>query len=132
MYFSKYFLMICTVFSVLSCSKDNSIIDPKLAGTWSDGNVNYSFANDKTFGIKYTRSGTTNNPVTTDSIWGNYTVDSRRKNIYFEANFKTLTQNMDSVIAQRINLPVWNYNFTSDTTMTYKSSSADAKLKKIK
>jgi GH15 family glucan-1,4-alpha-glucosidase len=132
MYFSKYVLIVFVCLLLSSCSKDNSIIETTLIGTWSDGNINYTFATNKTFGIKYKRTGTTTNLIVTDSIWGNYTLDTKRNNIYFEANFKTVNQNPDSIIAKKINLPVWNCIFSSDSTMEYRSSSADAKLNKIK
>ncbi len=134
MYFSKHFFIAGTVLLALlfSCKKESDTVDPLLLGNWSDGNSKYTFSQNLTFGIKYLRSGTATEAVVTDSIWGKYSVDNKRSNIYFEASQLTEKKQPQQVVNRRISLPVWNYSFTTDSVLNYSSNSIKGQLRKIK
>lgn len=134
MYFKKYFFIVCAVLFTLlfSCKKESEKADPLLLGNWSDGNSKYTFSQNLTFGIKYLRSGTATDSVLTDSIWGKYSVDTKRSNIYFEATQLTEKKQPSKVVTRKISLPVWNYSFTTDSILNYSSSSLKGQLRKIK
>ena len=135
MYFKKTFLLVVAsllMTGLFSCKKEANPTDPALYGTWTDGNVNYTFATNNTFGIKYRRIGNTQDKVETDSIWGNFTIDKNRSNINWDAKYLTKKSNPNMTVTQNTNLPVWNYSYTSDSTMTYSSNSITGNLKKAK
>ena len=134
MYSKTYFYILITLLSVaiFACKKESNFVDPTLVGTWSDGNVNYSFAQNLQFGIKYKRAGSPQDSVTTDSIWGKYSIDSKRYNIYFETNQLTEKRNPSKVIAKVTKLPVWNYSLVGDSVLNYTSNSLNGKLRKVK
>lgn len=134
MYFKKtLFIATCVLaLSICACNKEKKAADPALPATWTDGNVNYTFASNGTFGIRYNRLGNTQDKVETDSIWGEYTLDKKRSNIYWDAKYLTKKNNPGLILTQPTNLPVWNYAHTSDTTLTYTSNSISGKLRKLK
>lgn len=134
MYSKSHFYITIAFFCVVvfACKKESTFVNPTLVGTWSDGNVNYSFAQNLQFGIKYKRAGSPQDSVATDSIWGKYSLDSKRNNIYFEANQLTEKRNPAKIISKVTKLPVWNYSFVGDSVLHYTSNSLNGKLRKVK
>ena len=118
--------------ALFSCTTETDKVDPLLVGNWSDGNTKYTFAQNLTFGIKYLRSGSAVDSVLTDSIWGKYSVDTKRSNIYFEASKLTEKKNPTTIVSRKISLPVWNYSYATDSVLNYSSNSLNGQLRKIK
>lgn len=134
MYFRKQFFICAALFTsfVLSCKNKSDKVDPMLIGNWTDGNTKYTFADNRTFGIKYLRTGSTAESVLTDSIWGKFSVDNKRSNIYFEANQLTERKQPNTIVSRNINLPVWNYTFTADSLLNYSSNSIKGQFRKMR
>jgi len=134
MYFRKQFFICAALFTslVFGCKKESDKVDPLLIGNWTDGNTKYTFADNRTFGIKYLRTGNTAESVLTDSIWGTFSVDNKRSNIYFEANQLTERKHPNTIVSRKINLPVWNYNFTADSLLNYSSNSIKGQFRKMR
>lgn len=134
MYFRKQFFICAALLSafVYGCKKEPDKVDPLLIGNWTDGNTKYTFAENRTFGIKYLRTGITAESVLTDSIWGKFSVDNKRSNIYFEANQLTEIKQPNTTVSRKISLPVWNYKFATDSIFNYTSNSIQGQFRKIK
>ncbi|TAH25351.1 MAG: hypothetical protein EAZ07_07460 [Cytophagales bacterium] len=133
MFFKKYllkFLLLIGSFFLLNCEKEADTPDNRLIGTWSDGNVDYTFSKSMILGVKYKRDGIAQNVIKTDSIWGTYSVDNKRSNIYFNAQFYTEKANPSLIIKKDLQLPVWNYSFSNDSTLEFTSNSIRGLLRK--
>lgn len=112
-----------------SCVKNEIKIDDKLLGKWTDTNTVYEFKDDWTYTTKYVRAGVLPNSVLTDSVWGEYIVESGRNNITF--NLKGYRPKGGDIVEDDLNSTTWNYSIESDTLLHYESNTTLGTMKKI-
>ena len=125
---NKFTLIIVSFIFLFSC-KNKNIDDPKLVGKWSDTNTIYEFRDDHTYSTNYVRAGVLPNSVLTDSVFGEYIIESRRNNITF--NLKGYRPKNGSVIDTSLNSTTWNYNIENDTTLHYESNTTLGTMTKL-
>lgn len=130
MYFKMRFSTIILVIAFSSCIKNEIKIDEKLVGKWTDTNTVYEFRDDFTYSTKYVRAGVLPNSVLTDSVYGDYIVESGRNNITF--NLKGYRPKGGDIIETEINSTTWNYSIENDTLLRYESNTTLGTMKKIK
>ena len=119
-------LSLCTLFS---CKKNENVSDPKLVGKWTDTNTIYEFNADHTYSTKYIRAGVLPNSVLTDSVYGEYLIESQRDNITF--NLKGYRPKGGTVVDTSLNSTTWNYLIENDTLLRYESNTTLGTLKKV-
>ncbi len=127
----KRFLLLMTFgFMVLpiACNNDSEGVDPSLVGVWTDENNLYHFKSDLRYGIKYLRKGQGNDSILTDSVFGTYTVDTRRSNIsFFQEGFLLRS---DSLVFSALSGTTWNYSI-SGNQLNYESRTTSGTLFKV-
>lgn len=120
------YILLSLLLPVLACTKKSDETDPALIGTWTDGNVNYHFYDNKTYGIKYLRTGAGADTVLTDSAYGDYGVNTSKKIISFE--LKAVIDKDNTLRQVALKASTWNYNITGDTLLEYTSATAQGSL----
>ena len=113
-----------------SCVKNEVKIDDELIGKWTDTNTIYEFKNDFTYNTQYVRAGVLPNSVLTDSVYGDYIVESGRSNITF--NLKGYRPKGGAVVEEDLNSTTWNYSIENDTLLHYESNTTLGTMKRIK
>lgn len=125
----KKFLFILIGIISFSCVKNEIKIDEQLLGKWTDTNTIYDFKDDFSFSTQYVRAGVLPNSVLTDSVYGEYIVESGRSNITF--NLKGYREKNGPVIEEELNSTTWNYSIENDTILHYESNTTLGTMKKI-
>ena len=115
----KNILYILILLTSFSCINNEIRIDDELLGKWTDTNTVYEFRDDWTYSTKYVRAGVLPNSVLTDSVWGEYIVESGRNNITF--NLKGYRPKGGAIVEEELNSTTWNYSI-EDTTLHYESN----------
>ena len=115
---------------MFSCINNEIKIDDKLVGKWTDTNTVYEFRDDFTYSTKYIRAGVLPNSVLTDSVYGEYIVESGRSNITF--NLKGYRPKGGEVVEDEINSTTWNYSIENDTILRYESNTTLGTMKKVR
>jgi len=122
----RYWILSGFFILLFSCEKTNTTqTDPKLIGRWTDRNVRYYFNTNRTYGQKYLRKGGGADTVTTDSAYGNYTLDASNNTISFIITGMKLKTG--TVVGANLNGGVWNYSIT-DTVLTYTTLTSNGRL----
>ena len=125
----KKIVYIALAFISFSCVKNEIKIDDQLVGKWTDTNTIYEFRDDWTYSTKYVRAGVLPNSVLTDSVWGEYIVESGRNNITF--NLKGYRPKDSTLVEQELNSTTWNYSIENDTLLNYESNTTLGTMKRI-
>jgi hypothetical protein len=113
----SFFLWCISILFVFSCGTDEGT-DPTLVGVWTDENNLYHFRSDERYGIKYLRQGQGQDSITTDSVFGTYSVDTRRSNISFQQEGFVIRP--DSLVTRKGAGTTWNYTI-SGNKLEYRS-----------
>lgn len=127
---NRVFYIFIFVFLFLSCKQDLSGPDEELIGVWSDTNTQYKFNDNMTYELKYLRAGVQPNSVFNDSVFGDYVIDHKRKNLTF--NLKGYVKKDGTVIDTSLNSTTWNYKFINDSTLEYESNTTLGRMKRVK
>jgi hypothetical protein len=129
----KAFVMVCSLLLgalmlPMGCGGDSEGNDPSLVGVWTDENNLYYFKTDLKYGIKYLRKGQGNDSILTDSVFGNYSVDTRRNNVsFFQEGF---VLRPDSLVLKPLSGTTWNYKITGNT-LVYESRTTSGTLIRV-
>ena len=130
MYFSmKKVIYIFIAIISFSCVKNEIKIDDQLLGKWTDTNTIYEFRDDFSYSTQYVRAGVLPNSVLTDSVYGEYIVESGRSNITF--NVKGYRSKDGTLVEEEINSTTWNYSIENDTILHYESNTTLGTMKKV-
>jgi len=121
-----YFVILLSL--LFSCRSQDTI-DPKLIGKWTDTNTIYEFRDDNTYSTNYLRVGVLPNSVLTDSVFGEYTIETKRSNITFD--LRGYRPKNGVVIDSSLNSTTWNYSIENDTILNYESNTTLGNFKKI-
>lgn len=127
MKFLNHIIITLTILVLSSCN-DFEGDDPNVHGTWSSGLQTYYFNADKTYSYTNNFSGDSINPVYIDSVFGTYTIDTRRSNISMSILGYKLDSN-NAIVNQALNGTTWNYSI-SDDKMDYTSNTSAGTLDK--
>ena len=124
----KKLQIILSLFILFSCKNEN-IDDPKIIGKWTDTNTIYEFREDHTYSTNYIRAGVLPNSVLTDSVYGEYIIESKRNNLTF--NLKGYRPKNGVAIDTSLNSTTWNYSIKNDTILNYESNTTLGTMTKI-
>jgi hypothetical protein len=122
------YIFILTVSFLFGCKEDEIYTDPRLIGKWTDFNSSYTFNEDKSFFLLYLRSGMGSDTILTDSIFGTYYVNKKKKLLNFTMQGYRKRDSLQTVVWENRNMPAWNYSFDNDSTLSYQTSTAYSKL----
>ena len=122
-------IYIISILAFFSCVNEN-VDDPKIVGKWTDTNTIYEFRADHTYSTNYVRAGVLPNSVLTDSVYGEYIIESNRNNITF--NLKGYRPKNGTIVDTSLNSTTWNYSIENDTVLHYESNTTLGTMKKVK
>lgn len=122
-------LFIVSIFVSLASCNDFDGDDPNVHGTWSSGLQTYYFNSDKTFSYTNNFAGDSINPVNIDSVFGTYTIDTKRSNLSFDIQGYKLDSN-NVIVFESLNGTTWNYSI-SDNKLNYTSNTTAGTLDKL-
>lgn len=123
----KTLFILFTIVGLSSCN-DFEGDDANLHGVWSNGLQTYYFNDDMSYYYTNNFTGDTITPVKFDSVFGVYSVDTRRNNITLEITGYRFT-GTDSVVYTSLNGTTWNYSISNDK-LNYTSNTSVGSLDK--
>ncbi len=124
----RSYIILMSLIGLTACN-DFEGDDPNLHGSWTSGLQTYYFNSDMTFSYTNNFSGDSINPVHIDSVFGNYSVDTRRSNLSFEITGYKLDSN-DVIVYEAINGTTWEYSINNDQ-LKYTSNTSAGVLTKL-
>jgi hypothetical protein len=133
-------IALATAIASSSCSPEDVGPDDRLSGSsWGDLNATWNFVDDEHYYQQFTRAlGTaqvSGEDEYRDSIFGTYSVDTRRETITFKAEGYKLYHlssgqvTGSEVVMEDVDADVWNYEIEGDSLLRYESNTAMGTLK---
>ncbi len=124
----KLYVLFLIVLFTLSCKENLTIPDPEVLGKWTDDNVRFNFNRNMSYGMKFLRIGSQKDTVTTDSAFGEYTVNKTTKTLSLaQTGYK---KKNGEIILKKTSASTWNYSVNKDT-LIYFSSTTNGKLNRV-
>ena len=112
---------------LFSCNKEENI-NPNVVGKWKTTNIVYDFQANGNYTIVNKRTGTKENPIVADSIFGKFITNSDKSQLtFYQEGYRQ--KDTQTIVNQKSNL-VWKYTIEGNQ-FQYSSPTTEGFLEKV-